>query len=569
MSGYSIHLEIAQSVQRLVFRQRANRSCAGLSLRTELLARTLKHLLDKGPAANHRAVREIPHAQPDQFRPAHLTAGIQHPASLAHVHSVPDDIVRLLLVRDLRTVAQEGSRSSTATYNNLNQLTGLAGGGTTWFRGTVNEAANITIGGQDARVYADGTFEALINLGTGVHDVPMQATDKAGNTTSQTWRVDNGPAGTVTPTHDTEGNLLTDGRYTYTWDARNRMTGVTQAVQPSGTATTWAFSYDGANRRTRETKAGVEVRQWVWSGTSIQEERLPNGTKQRFWTGGIEILNGSNQQTAKRLVVTDHLGSTRAVVDGTSGTATASYDYSPWGKRTRSSDSEDWSTGYTGHGWHESGLSLAVYRSYDPETGRWPSRDPIGENGGLNLYGYVSNGPLAAVDPLGLQECLNSWMDKELVATMRGAFADLKKQLEAKGHSVNLVSATSSGLAEAVRSSDATFFFGHGSDFGNPESKPPGEGFEKTRYLGLLDGTAKSSIFDDLAKKSGHSFRASACYHNPFRNSTAAGPGGYRDLMSAMRKLLDSPAKLKISYSYGPQRPNETPINDFYPTPLP
>jgi RHS repeat-associated protein len=301
-----------------------------------------------------------------------------------------------------RTAAQEGSRSSTATYNNLNQFTGLVGGGTTWFRGTVNEAANVTISGQNARVYADGTFEALMNLGAGVHDVPLQAIDKAGNTTNQTWRVDNGPAGTVVPTHDIEGNVLTDGTRTYTWDAKNRMASVTQAVQPTGTAT-WAFTYDGGNRRIRETKAGAEVRQWVWNGTSVQEERLVNGTKLRFWTGGFEILDASNQQTGRRLVTRDHLGSARVVVDGTSGASTASYDYAPWGKRTKISGTEEWSTGYTGHGWHESGLSLAVYRPYDPDTGRWPSRDPIGEEGGLNLYGYVANCPMRFRDPLGLE----------------------------------------------------------------------------------------------------------------------------------------------------------------------
>jgi hypothetical protein len=44
------------------------------------------------------------------------------------------------------------------------------------------------------------------------------------------------------------------------------------------------------------------------------------------------------------------------------------------------------------------------YRYYDPLTGRWPSRDPIGEKGGLNLYGFVGNDGVGRVDVLGKKE---------------------------------------------------------------------------------------------------------------------------------------------------------------------
>ena len=44
-----------------------------------------------------------------------------------------------------------------------------------------------------------------------------------------------------------------------------------------------------------------------------------------------------------------------------------------------------------------------TYRYYDPLTGRWPSRDPIEEEGGINLYGFVGNDVLNSVDALGLR----------------------------------------------------------------------------------------------------------------------------------------------------------------------
>lgn len=60
--------------------------------------------------------------------------------------------------------------------------------------------------------------------------------------------------------------------------------------------------------------------------------------------------------------------------------------------------------GYAGMWQHEtSGLNLTWYRPYNPRVGRWLSRDPIGEEGGLNLFGYVNGSPLSLTDPSGLR----------------------------------------------------------------------------------------------------------------------------------------------------------------------
>jgi len=47
-------------------------------------------------------------------------------------------------------------------------------------------------------------------------------------------------------------------------------------------------------------------------------------------------------------------------------------------------------------------LCYYAYRYYDPVTGRWPSRDPIEEAGGINLYGFVGNNGVNKSDYLGL-----------------------------------------------------------------------------------------------------------------------------------------------------------------------
>jgi RHS repeat-associated protein len=56
------------------------------------------------------------------------------------------------------------------------------------------------------------------------------------------------------------------------------------------------------------------------------------------------------------------------------------------------------------------GVTDYGYRYYDPVTGRWPSRDPIGEDGGVNLYGFVGNDGVNLWDILGLEEGWSTWI---------------------------------------------------------------------------------------------------------------------------------------------------------------
>ena len=45
------------------------------------------------------------------------------------------------------------------------------------------------------------------------------------------------------------------------------------------------------------------------------------------------------------------------------------------------------------------------YRYYQPETGRWVSRDPIGVRSSRNTYTFVMNDALVLIDPFGLKWC--------------------------------------------------------------------------------------------------------------------------------------------------------------------
>jgi len=84
----------------------------------------------------------------------------------------------------------------------------------------------------------------------------------------------------------------------------------------------------------------------------------------------------------------------------------AKYIYDPFGNiLSKSGPLADANTyRFSSQEYHQpSGLSLYLYRAYDPNLQRWLNKDPIGEEGGINLYRFVINSPPNAADPLGLK----------------------------------------------------------------------------------------------------------------------------------------------------------------------
>ncbi|NRA34865.1 MAG: DUF2235 domain-containing protein [Polyangiaceae bacterium] len=77
-------------------------------------------------------------------------------------------------------------------------------------------------------------------------------------------------------------------------------------------------------------------------------------------------------------------------------------EYDPYGVVLAASSGEG-SFGFsTIYGDGESGQLAYNYRKYQPEVGRWLNRDPVGEDGGANLHGFVGNSPIGKIDLLGL-----------------------------------------------------------------------------------------------------------------------------------------------------------------------
>ncbi|WP_437968140.1 RHS repeat-associated core domain-containing protein [Sorangium sp. So ce260] len=197
-------------------------------------------------------------------------------------------------------------------------------------------------------------------------------------------------------TYDENGNTTSDGVRAFEWDAANRLSAITSGTHRS------EFVYDWQGRRVRvvERDGGVVTsdRRYLWDGAEIVEERetTPGTSTRRFFDHGVQ------EDGAAYFFTRDLLGSVRELTTA-SGAVVGSWCYDPWGRPKRLSGAKDAALGYGGYWNHApSGLSLTWHRAYDPELGRWISRDPLGEEDDVNLYRYVRNSPVNLTDPLGL-----------------------------------------------------------------------------------------------------------------------------------------------------------------------
>jgi len=210
--------------------------------------------------------------------------------------------------------------------------------------------------------------------------------------------------------HDYNGNTTQLGPKDLTWDDANRLTSVTVP----GVAKS-EYQYDGLNRR-RIAKAYTwnagtsdwdlqSERRFIYDGMDLIEERDGSNNFVAFYTrtGNIGEILSRTTASATFYYHYDGNGNVVSLTDD-SENVVATYEYDAYGNLQVSSGAEAnnnpfrFSTKY----FDSSGFYDYGFRFYDPVTGRWLSRDPIDEDGGINLYGFVGNGPVNGLDEYGL-----------------------------------------------------------------------------------------------------------------------------------------------------------------------
>ncbi|WP_141997751.1 DNRLRE domain-containing protein [Amycolatopsis cihanbeyliensis] len=210
--------------------------------------------------------------------------------------------------------------------------------------------------------------------------------------------------GATPVSHDADGNLISDGTSTYTWDARGRLAGLT------GQGTEASFSYAADGRRQGRTVNGVTTN-YLYDGVNPVQEKVDGAVTATTLSAGVDrfLLRESGGDTRRYL--TDGLGSTLGLVDGTG--SGASYTYEPFGRTYGEGDDGGNPYRYAGREDDGTGLYYNRARYYSPVLQRFLSEDPIGFDGGINLYAYAANQPTTLTDPYG-EKPKSSYVDGRL-----------------------------------------------------------------------------------------------------------------------------------------------------------
>jgi RHS repeat-associated protein len=165
---------------------------------------------------------------------------------------------------------------------------------------------------------------------------------------------------------------------------------------PDGTSIEYVI--DATNRRIGRKVNGVYTNRWLYGSglTPIADLDSASNIKVRYLGAFIE-----KDGTIYR-IVSDNLGSVRQVVNTQTGEIVQKIDYDEFGNIIIDTNPEFQPFGYAGGLYdHQTKLVRFGARDYDAINGRWTAKDPIGFDGGMNQYSYVTSDPINSIDPEG------------------------------------------------------------------------------------------------------------------------------------------------------------------------
>ncbi len=206
----------------------------------------------------------------------------------------------------------------------------------------------------------------------------------------------------------------------------------------AGTTQTDAYDGDGLRVWKQPGTSSSTRTYFLYDGDTPVVEESNTGAFLAANTYGADGLVSRRSGSTTVCYLFDERGNVAQRTSST-GAVTGSEVYDSYGARTGTAAQPD-PFGFGGQAGYytdlETGLILCTHRFYDPQNGRWLTRDPMGYDGGVNLYGYVGNNPVNRVDPSGyfsfqqLIACLKSGLPDALKDTLTDCLEDPATYLE-------------------------------------------------------------------------------------------------------------------------------------------
>ena len=304
--------------------------------------------------------------------------------SAAYIHDILSRRTNIIYT------AQSGSNILSCTYNARSEVTGVI---------------------IDTNDYAYSYDNIGNNLFTSLNSVTNAFTVNALNQYTEILY----PVNPVNPVYDFDGNMVTNGIWSFTYDAENRLT-----AAYSNDILLASNTYDHKSRRIRKSvSSSASDHFFIYDSWNLIHETVANtngpvASIEYVWgldlsgsrqgAGGVGGLLFEKRNGAIYIPCYDANGNITAYVD-TNGTIRAYRQFDAFGNTiAKGGDMVDtlhfwYSTKYLDH---DTGLYYYGYRYYSPMLQRWINRDPMGEGGSSNLYLAFRNAPVVMIDALGL-----------------------------------------------------------------------------------------------------------------------------------------------------------------------
>ncbi|NJO98492.1 MAG: tandem-95 repeat protein [Pleurocapsa sp. CRU_1_2] len=304
-----------------------------------------------------------------------------------------DDLGRQVSVTDL-------DGEWTYEYDAASQLTGA-----------VFTSTNPEIDNQDLSYVYDAAGNRVRTIDSGV------TTEYQANDLNQYTN-----AGAVDYQYDLDGNLTykSDGinSWTYSYDDQNRLVGVSEA---DGSQTEYEYDIFGNRIATVYNGERTEYLVDPFGYGDVVGEYDSNGNLTAEYTHGIGLVSRTDSSSVAAYYDFNATGSAVGLT-GTGGEVLNRYGYLPYGESLFESESIVNPFEFVGQ-WgimeEANGLDFMRARYYLPSEGRFLNTDPIGIQGGLNLYAYTINSPTNFIDPTGNSHVIYGGNDGSLSGFVR------------------------------------------------------------------------------------------------------------------------------------------------------